>query len=78
MLYVKHYTDDEGKEHIDIEQVGTGGIKGNNERRILDWTFRNFDDSLFGFVVVLEILIKNFGIITKFFNRTDIYTALFI
>ena len=28
-LYVKHYTDDEGKEHIDIKQIGTGGIGGS-------------------------------------------------
>lgn len=47
-LYVKHYKDDEGKEHIDIEQIGTGGFKGNTELRIADWTFRSTDDPLFG------------------------------
>ncbi|KAL5495371.1 hypothetical protein ACEPAI_834 [Sanghuangporus weigelae] len=50
-LYVKHYKDDDGVEHIDIRQIGSGGFEGNTERRILDWTSRNIDDSLFGPIV---------------------------
>lgn len=49
-LYVKHYKDDEG-EHIDIEQIGTGGFKGNYEQRILDWSDRATSDRVFGDVV---------------------------
>ncbi len=33
-LYVKHYKDDEGVEHIDIEQIGTGGIKSDELREV--------------------------------------------
>ena len=39
-LYVKHYKDDNGVEHIDIEQIGTGGFKGNYEERQLDGQVR--------------------------------------
>jgi hypothetical protein len=35
-LYVKHYKDDEGVEHIDIDQALTGGIGGSTELRSLD------------------------------------------
>lgn len=47
-LYVKHYNDDEGTEHIDIDQIGTGGFKGNREERTLTWTERAVDDPVFG------------------------------
>lgn len=47
-LYVKHYKDDGGVEHIDIDQKLTGGISGTAERRILDWTFRENEDHIFG------------------------------
>lgn len=47
-LYIKHYKDEEGAEHIDIEQTLTGGITASPEYRILDWTFRKADNSLFG------------------------------
>ncbi|EJD04064.1 LCCL domain-containing protein [Fomitiporia mediterranea MF3/22] len=50
-LYVSHYKDDEGKEHIDIRQIGSGGFEGNFERRIVDWTLRSTEDPLFGAVV---------------------------
>lgn len=46
-LSVKHFTED-GAEHIDIEQTLTGGIKGTNEHRILDWTERSHEDHVFG------------------------------
>jgi len=47
-LYVKHYKDDEGVEHIDIDQRLTGGIPGTIENRTLDWKFRVHEDYLFG------------------------------
>ncbi|KAL2148149.1 hypothetical protein VTH82DRAFT_8736 [Thermothelomyces myriococcoides] len=36
--------------HIEIEQTGTGGIKGSTEKRCLDDTFRDHSDWLFGHV----------------------------
>jgi len=50
-LFVKHYKDDEGAEHIDIKQTITGGISGAPENRTLDWTPTKLDHSLFGAVV---------------------------
>lgn len=50
-LYVKHYKDDNQVEHIDIDQVLTGGIKGTTELRTLDWTTREHEDHIFGAVV---------------------------
>jgi len=50
-LYVKHYKDESGVEHIDIDQRLTGGIAGTFEKRTLDWTFREHNDSLFGAVL---------------------------
>ncbi len=47
-LYVKQYKDANGDEHIDIEQIGTGGFKGNYEQRILTWSEREADDRVFG------------------------------
>jgi len=47
-LYIKHYKDDQGVEHIDIDQRLTGGIAGTIENRTLDWTFRVHSDYLFG------------------------------
>ena len=49
-LYVKHYKDDGGVEHIDIQQTLTG-ITGTTETRTLDWTFREHQDYLFGAVL---------------------------
>jgi len=49
-LSVKHYTD-EGGEHIDVEQTLSGGIKGSNEDRILDWEERGDIDDVFGAVI---------------------------
>lgn len=34
--------------HIEIEQTGTGGMKGTTEKRCLDYTFREHSDWLFG------------------------------
>ena len=50
-LYVKHYKDESGVEHIEIDQRLTGGIPGTFENRTLDWTLREHNDSLFGPVV---------------------------
>ncbi|KAK4157819.1 hypothetical protein C8A00DRAFT_39827 [Chaetomidium leptoderma] len=36
--------------HIEIEQTGTGGMKGSTEKRCLDYTFREHSDWLFGHV----------------------------
>ncbi|KAG7292668.1 hypothetical protein NEMBOFW57_002705 [Staphylotrichum longicolle] len=36
--------------HIEIEQTGTGGIKGTTEKRCLDFVFRDHTDYLFGHV----------------------------
>lgn len=47
-LYVKHYKDDEGNEHIDIDQIGTGGFSGNKEERTLTWKDREVNDPVFG------------------------------
>lgn len=50
-LYTKHYFSEDGLEHIDIQQVGSGGFKGNFEPRVLDWTERERNDGLFGQIV---------------------------
>lgn len=50
-LFVKHYKDDEGVEHIDIEQTITGGLKGPPEYRTLNWTLHKLDHNLFGPII---------------------------
>ena len=50
-LSVKHYKDENGIEHIDIDQTVTGGIKGTSEYRVLDWTERPHEDHVFGAVL---------------------------
>jgi hypothetical protein len=50
-LGVKHYTDEAGNEHIDVEQTLSGGIKGTNEDRTLDWEERGEIDDVFGAVI---------------------------
>lgn len=42
------FQDDEGNEHIDIEQVGSGGFGGNKEQRLLTWQERPVEDPVFG------------------------------
>ncbi|KAF8898892.1 hypothetical protein BD779DRAFT_45380 [Infundibulicybe gibba] len=49
-LHVKHYKDDAGIEHIDINQLVAGGISGTTESRTLDWAERENEDHLFGAV----------------------------
>lgn len=50
-IFLKHYKDDTGVEHIDIEQTMTGGIPASNENRTLDWTPREVEDKTFGHVI---------------------------
>ena len=33
---------------IDVSQTGTGGLKGTDEHRILDWSERSHSDRIFG------------------------------
>lgn len=47
-LSIKQYQDDTGLTHIDTDQTATGGIKGTQELRALDWTERSHDDHIFG------------------------------
>lgn len=50
-LDIRHYKDDTGVEHIDIDQTLTGGIPGSQEIRILDWVGRDREDRIFGAVI---------------------------
>ncbi|KAG1846855.1 hypothetical protein F4604DRAFT_1594800 [Suillus subluteus] len=50
-LNVKHYTDEAGTEHIDIEQTLSGGMSGNNEDRTLDWEEHNQYNDVFGALI---------------------------
>ncbi|KAG5647600.1 hypothetical protein DXG03_008953 [Asterophora parasitica] len=50
-LNVKHFKDDQGVEHVDIDQTLTGGIPGTTEKRTLTWTERENEDHLFGAVL---------------------------
>ncbi|KAL0578596.1 hypothetical protein V5O48_003387 [Marasmius crinis-equi] len=47
-VYVKHYKDEQGVEHIDIEEKLTGGIQGTPEKRTLYWKERQTSDQIFG------------------------------
>lgn len=47
-IYVKHYQDDDGIEHIDIEQ--TAGPISSTESRTLIWEPKEVEDRLFGSV----------------------------
>lgn len=50
-LVIKHYKEDTGIEHIDIDQTLTGGIPGTREERTLIWKERQNEDHLFGHVI---------------------------
>ncbi|KAK7694795.1 hypothetical protein QCA50_001983 [Cerrena zonata] len=50
-LTIKHYKDDDGLEHIDIDQILTGGVGGTQEIRVLNWQERSHEDHVFGPVV---------------------------
>lgn len=47
-LSIKHYTDDDGVEHIDADQKLSGGIPGGSDNHILDWQERSCNDDVFG------------------------------
>ncbi|KAI0076232.1 hypothetical protein K474DRAFT_1663209 [Panus rudis PR-1116 ss-1] len=49
-LTVKHYKEDD-VEHIDIDQVLTGGVGATTELRVLNWQERNHEDHVFGPVI---------------------------
>lgn len=48
---MKHYKDDAGAEHIDIDQTMTGGIAGTKENRTLTWVEGTSEDHIFGAVI---------------------------
>jgi hypothetical protein len=50
-LEINHYKDDEGIEHVDIDQAITGGIPGTREIRTLSWTEKETLDSMFGAII---------------------------
>ncbi|KAF8647913.1 hypothetical protein AX16_006445 [Volvariella volvacea WC 439] len=50
-LYLNHYKDDDGIEHIDIDQTLTGGIPGTSEKRTLWWKEKEHQDHIFGAVI---------------------------
>ncbi|KAF8973870.1 hypothetical protein BDZ97DRAFT_1912324 [Flammula alnicola] len=50
-LAIKHYKDDDGVEHIDIDQTITGGLPGTREERTLYWQERETEDDLFGHII---------------------------
>lgn len=47
-LKVEQYTDQAGVVHININHILTGGLKGTEEKHILDWQPRQYDDHVFG------------------------------
>jgi len=50
-IHMKQYVGDDGVTRIDIIQTGSGGIKGTNEPRTLDWQQRAHSDNIFGNVM---------------------------
>lgn len=50
-LVIKHYKDEGGTEHIDIDQTLSPGGIGTREERVLDWSERNKKDDLFGDII---------------------------
>jgi len=57
-LVMKHYTDEAGIEHIDIDQTLSGGIPGTSENRPLDWQERSDSDDVFGAVITQSKRVK--------------------
>lgn len=49
-LTITQYIDDTADKltHIDISQVATGGVGGTKEKRVLDYTWREHEDRIFG------------------------------
>ncbi|KDR69577.1 hypothetical protein GALMADRAFT_255791 [Galerina marginata CBS 339.88] len=50
-LSIKHYKNEDGVEHIDIDQTLTGGIQGASELRTLQWKGQEDEHPLFGAVI---------------------------
>ncbi|TKA83865.1 hypothetical protein B0A55_00148 [Friedmanniomyces simplex] len=44
---IKHYTDEDGKVHLDQKQVSTGGIS-NEDLRVLDWSWNENKNRIWG------------------------------
>ncbi|EGS18734.1 uncharacterized protein CTHT_0053430 [Thermochaetoides thermophila DSM 1495] len=55
--------------HIEIEQTGTGGMKGTTEKRCLDYTFRDHSDWIFGHVKGQSRFIKTEEIDDEFLKK---------
>ena len=49
-IYVKHYKDENGIEHVDMDR-SLAGLPGTTEKRELDWTDREHYDNVFGALV---------------------------
>jgi hypothetical protein len=66
-LDIKQHENESGATQIEIEQTGTGGMKGTKEFRVLDWSERGHSDFIFGEVVgrskwtKLDALEQGFG-----------------
>ncbi|KAG1802037.1 uncharacterized protein HD556DRAFT_1228468 [Suillus plorans] len=58
MFTLKHYADEGGFEHIDIEQTLSGGISGTTQYRTLDWEERSINDDVFGALIAQSKRIK--------------------
>ena len=50
-LSIKHDSDEQGVEQIEVVNTLTGGIPGNTELSVLDWTSRLHEDYVFGKVL---------------------------
>ena len=50
-LSIKHDSDDSGVERVEVVNTLTGGIPGNTELSVLDWTSRLHEDHVFGKVL---------------------------
>jgi hypothetical protein len=50
-ITIKHYTDDQGIEHVDADQSIGGGLAGTKEERNLSDTPREHTDHIFGSII---------------------------
>ncbi|KII93794.1 hypothetical protein PLICRDRAFT_405412 [Plicaturopsis crispa FD-325 SS-3] len=68
-LAIKHYKDENGVEHIDVDQTLTGGIPGTSEIRVLTWEPREHEDHIFGPVVGKSRRVKLDEVETEFLKK---------
>ncbi|KII93795.1 hypothetical protein PLICRDRAFT_36026 [Plicaturopsis crispa FD-325 SS-3] len=68
-LAIKHYKDDDGVEHIDIDQTLSGGVSGTTELRVLDWEEHKHEDHIFGAVIGKSRRIKVDEIDNEYLKR---------